>query len=204
MKFFILGSASGRGAQSTAHFLFSGRVCRRLLGDLHTVVDAGSKINWAATGWKMAPTSESAAGRCLFVLLGLQIVRAATIQQQSTLKHPLVVLMLDGYVFCFSPARRSRVSRKKSTGILNKQSGGASHAPRHSKLSCLVFVSLCERESGFASPNAAAYTPNETIRERVNLMESAFLFITWAARAFFSIMQIVPFVYTLFKWAVCA
>lgn len=49
----------------------------------------------------MAPTSESAAGRCLFVLLGLQIVRAGSIQQQATVKHPLVVLMLDGYVFFF-------------------------------------------------------------------------------------------------------
>jgi hypothetical protein len=64
----------------------------------------------------MAPTSESAAGRCLFVLLlllGLQIVRAATTsQQQSTVKHPLVVLMLDGYVFFLvAVVREQKVDR---------------------------------------------------------------------------------------------
>lgn len=106
----------------------------------------------------MAPTSESAAGRCLFVLLGLQIVHAGSIQQQATVKHPLVVLMLDGYVFFFRGYATVRELCKKWTGILNKQSGGASRRFR------LVFVCglVPLRESGFASPNAPAYTPNDT------------------------------------------
>ena len=105
------------GAQRAKHFLFLLTVrpsaCLRVspAGCWPICIYTASKINWAATGWKMgAPTiSESGGRRCsLFVLLLLafmQIVRAAstTQQQQSTLKHPLVVLMLDGYVCFFTP-----------------------------------------------------------------------------------------------------